>query len=239
MSGAAGVVVESVSKRFCTPAGVVRAVNDVSLAVEPSESIAITGPSGCGKSTLLAMIGGLEAPGNGRVTIGDQVVSELPEEHRARLRREQLGFVFQSQNLQPFLTAVENVSLALALTSSSHGYDRSLELLADVGLAAAAGKYPDQLSGGERQRVAVARALVHRPRLILADEPTGSLDAGNSVGVIDLLMRAQAESGATLIVITHDQAVAERLDREVRLRDGAVAADLARPARAARRDVRV
>ncbi len=222
MSDAARVQVESVSKDHMTAAGPVRAVNGISLTVEPAASLAITGPSGCGKSTLLSLIGGLEAPSEGRVTVGDQVVSELPEERRARLRREQMGFVFQSQNLQPFLTAVENVSLALALISSADGYERSLELLAVLGLAAAAGKYPDQLSGGERQRVAVARALVHRPRLILADEPTGSLDADNSIGVIDLLTAAQAEVGATLIVITHDPAIAERLDREVRLRDGAL-----------------
>jgi len=227
MSGAARVQVQSVFKHFMTAAGPVRAVNGISLTVEPASSLAITGPSGCGKSTLLSLIGGLEAPTDGRVTIGDQVVSELGEEHRARLRREQLGFVFQSQNLQPFLTAVENVSLALALISSADGYERSLELLAGLGLAAAAGKYPDQLSGGERQRVAVARALVHRPRLILADEPTGSLDDDNSIGVIDLLTAAQAEVGATLIVITHDPAIAHRLDREVRLRDGVVVTDAA------------
>lgn len=231
MSGAAGVDVESVVKHFTTSAGLVRAVNGISLTVEPGSSLAITGPSGCGKSTLLSMIGGLEAPTQGRVTIGDEVVSELSEEDRARLRREQLGFVFQSQNLQPFLTAVENVSLALALISSADGYERSLELLADLGLAEAAGKYPDQLSGGERQRVAVARALVHRPGLILADEPTGSLDADNSIGVIDLLTAAQAEVGATLIVITHDPVIAQRLDRGVRLRDGVVLTDAAPAAR--------
>jgi len=235
VSGAAEVVVESVSKHFTTAAGLVRAVNGISLSVEPAGSLAITGPSGCGKSTLLSMIGGLETPSEGRVRIGDQIVSELPEEHRARLRREQLGFVFQSQNLQPFLTAVENVSLALALTSSPEGYERSLELLAGLGLGAAAGKYPDQLSGGERQRVAVARALVHRPRLILADEPTGSLDTDNSTAVIDLLLAAQAEVGATLIVITHDPAIAERLDREVKLHDGAVVAEPGRPAPTGRR----
>lgn len=228
MSGAAKVEVESVLKHFMTGAGPVRAVNGISLTVEPGTSLAITGPSGCGKSTLLSMIGGLEAPTEGRVTIGDEVVSELSEEQRARLRRENIGFVFQSQNLQPFLTAVENVSLALALISSPDGYERSLELLAGLGLAAAAGKYPDQLSGGERQRVAVARALVHRPRLILADEPTGSLDADNSIGVIELLAAAQAEVGATLIVITHEPAIAERLDREVRLRDGVVAHEAVR-----------
>jgi len=230
VKGAAGVVLKSVTKHFVTDAGLVRAVNGISLAVRPGGSLAITGPSGCGKSTLLSMIGGLEAPTEGQVTIGDQVVSALPEAHRARLRREQLGFVFQSDNLQPFLTAVENVSLALALNSSTEGSERSFELLAALGLAAVAAKYPDQLSGGERQRVAVARALVHRPRLILADEPTGSLDSDNSVAVIDLLVAAQAQVGATLIVITHDLSIAARLDRRIGLRDGEVVENDARPA---------
>lgn len=230
MIGGAAVGVEAVSKHFMTGAGPVRAVSEVTLTVEPASSLAITGPSGCGKSTLLSLIGALEAPSEGRVTIGDEVVSELGAEERARLRREQLGFVFQSHNLQPFLTAAENVSLPLALNSSTDGYERPLELLARLGLAAAAGKYPDQLSGGERQRVAVARALVHRPRLILADEPTGSLDTDNSVAVIDLLVEAQAEAGATLIVITHDPAIAARLDGVVGLRDGWLVEDSRRRA---------
>jgi putative ABC transport system ATP-binding protein len=228
MSGAAGIVLDGVVKHFTTDAGLVRAVDGISLTVEPGSGLAITGPSGCGKSTLLALIGGLETPTAGRVAIDNQVVSELPERDRARLRREQVGFVFQSHNLQPFLTAVENVSLALALNAGAEGYERSQELLAALGLGEAAGKYPDQLSGGERQRVAVARALVHRPRLILADEPTGSLDTDNSIAVIDLLVAAQAQVGATLIVITHDLAIAERLDRQVSLRDGRVVADHAR-----------
>lgn len=232
MSGATGVELESVTKHFTTDAGVVRAVNGVSLAVAPGSSLAITGPSGCGKSTLLSMIGALEVPSAGRVTIGGKVVSEMPEEQRAGLRREQLGFVFQSDNLQPFLTAVENVSLALALDSRTDGYRRSLDLLAALGLGAAAGKYPDQLSGGERQRVAVARAVVHRPRLILADEPTGSLDSDNSIAVIELLAEAQSEVGAMLIVITHDPRLATRLDRRVVLRDGRVVSDEPSSARA-------
>jgi ABC-type lipoprotein export system ATPase subunit len=231
VSDAAAVELESVTKHFVTDAGVVRAVNGVSLAVPAGSSVAITGPSGCGKSTLLSLIGALEVPSAGRVTVGDEVVSQLPEERRASLRRQQLGFVFQSDNLQPFLTAVENVSLALALDSRTDGYGRSLELLDALGLGAAAGKYPDQLSGGERQRVAVARALVHRPRLILADEPTGSLDDDNSLAVVELLAAAQSKVGATLIVITHDPRVAARLDRRVVLRDGRVVGDEPRPAR--------
>ena len=229
MSGAARVELASVSKHFMTDAGVVRAVNGISLTITAGTALAITGPSGCGKSTLLSMIGALEIPSAGSVTIGDAVISEMPEERRARLRRERLGFVFQSDNLQPFLTAVENVSLALALASRRQGHERALALLAALGLGTAADKYPDQLSGGERQRVAVARALVHRPRLILADEPTGSLDTENSIAVIDLLLATQLDVGATLIVITHDLSVAARLDRQVVLRDGRVVQDATRP----------
>ena len=225
MSSGAAVEVQGVEKHFSTDAGVVRAVDGISVAVEAGTSLAITGPSGCGKSTLLSLIGGLEAPNAGRVTIDGRVVSDMPEDDRARLRREQLGFVFQSHNLQPFLTAVENISLQLALSGGAVDYERSLELLAGLGLGAAADKYPDQLSGGERQRVAVARALVHKPSLILADEPTGSLDWDNSEVVIDLLRAAQSEVGATLIVITHDPAIAERLDRRLVLRDGVVIDD--------------
>lgn len=239
MSGAVAVDLESVSKHFATDAGLVRAVNGITLAVEPASSLAITGPSGCGKSTLLSLIGALEAPSEGRVRIGDEVVSGLGERKRARLRRGQLGFVFQTHNLQPFLTAVENVTLPLALNSSTDGFDCPLELLGELGLAEAAGKYPDQLSGGERQRVAVARALVHRPRLILADEPTGSLDDDNSIAVIDLLIAAQADLGATLIVITHDLAIAARLDRWVGLRDGEVVEDSQDRARLEPRGLRV
>ncbi len=222
MSGAARIDVNAVWKHFATSAGPVRAVNGVSLRVDAGCSLAITGPSGCGKSTLLSLIGGLEAPDEGLVIIDGDVVSTMPERERARLRRERIGFIFQCHNLQPFLTAVENVSLPLALSGEVERYERSLELLAGLGLAGAADRFPDQLSGGERQRVAVARALVHRPSVILADEPTGSLDADNSVAVLDVLQAAQLALGATLIVITHDPTVAERLDNELRLRDGEV-----------------
>ena len=222
MSAGARVEVEAVWRHFSTVAGPVRAVNGVSLAVAAGRSLAITGPSGCGKSTLLSLIGGLEPLDDGRITIDGQLISAMAERERARLRRERIGFVFQSHNLQPFLTAVENISLPLALNGAVDGYERSQELLDGLGLGGAANKFPDQLSGGERQRVAVARALVHRPGLILADEPTGSLDADNSVAVIGLLRAAQLELGATLIVITHDPGIAARLDDEIRLRDGEV-----------------
>ena len=223
MSPPTAVEAAGLVKEFATEAGPVRALNGVSLSVSPGASVAITGPSGCGKSTLLSILAGLEPPTLGRVAIGGTAVSELPEAQRGRLRRERLGFVFQSANLQPFLTVVENVSLQLALSGRTDGYERSWELLGGLGLAGMADRYPDQLSGGERQRVAVARALVHRPELILADEPTGSLDAESSRAVVDQLVEAQSEVGATMILITHDLGIAGRLDRRIDMRDGALA----------------
>ena len=224
MSGPVGIGLDSVSRHYMTPAGPVPALTGITLEVEPGSSVAVTGPSGCGKSTLLGLIGGLEAPSTGRVWIGSREISRLPERRRARLRRKEIGFVFQSDNLQPFLTAVENVGLQLSLDGGGR-YERCPELLAELGLSAQADKLPDQLSGGERQRVAVARALINRPRVILADEPTGALDAGNSATVLDLLLAAQREIGATLVVVTHDPVVAARMDRIIRLHDGQLADD--------------
>jgi putative ABC transport system ATP-binding protein len=231
VNGRAGIRLDSVSRHYATPAGLVRALDGISLEVEPGSSLAITGPSGCGKSTLLGLIGGLEAPTAGRVWAAGRELSSLPERRRARLRREDLGLVFQSDNLQPFLTAVENVGLQLSLRGARDGYERCHEALANLGLAAQAHRLPDQLSGGERQRVAVARALIHRPSVILADEPTGALDAENSATVIELLVAAQREMGATLVVVTHDPGVAGRMDRIIGLRDGRLA-DAAVPVRA-------
>jgi putative ABC transport system ATP-binding protein len=225
----AGIRLESVSRHYVTPAGVVRAVDGVTLEVEPAGSLAVTGPSGCGKSTLLGLIGGLEPPTAGRIAVGDREISSLPETERARLRREQLGFVFQADTLLPFLTAVENVGLQLALHGSADGHERCTGVLDELGLAGEVDKLPDQLSGGQRQRVAVARALVHRPAVILADEPTGSLDAASAAQTIDLLLAAHRNLAATLVVVTHDLEIAQRFDRTIGLADGRLADDTASP----------
>jgi putative ABC transport system ATP-binding protein len=219
----AGIVLAGVSKHYATPAGPVRAVDGISLAIEPGSSVAITGPSGCGKSTLLGLVAGLETPAAGTVTLGGEEISSLPEKARAGLRRREIGLVFQADNLQPFLTALENVALALALRGGD-GYGRCVEVLEELGLGDEADRLPDELSGGQRQRVAVARALVNQPCVVLADEPTGSLDAGNSEAIVDLLRGAQHATGATLVVVTHDPDVAGRLDRTVALLDGKVRA---------------
>ena len=236
---AEGITVESVHMHYSTPAGPVRAVNGITLEVESGTSLAITGPSGCGKSTLLGLIAGLEPPTSGSVFVGGHEISALPESERARLRRDELGLVFQSDNLLPFLTAAENVGLQLSLHGARDGYERSLESLAELGLGRELHRLPDQLSGGQRQRVAVARALIHRPGVILADEPTGSLDADNSATVIDVLLAAQEDGEATLVVVTHDPEVARRLDRTLALRDGRLAGDDIRPEELRRRRVGV
>jgi putative ABC transport system ATP-binding protein len=228
MNRPAGIRIEAVRQHYATPSGLVRAVDGITLDVEPGASLAITGRSGCGKSTLLGLIAGLETPTSGRVLVGDVELSALPDRERDRMRREHFGFVFQSDNLLPYLTALENVGLQLALhpqpgEDGPGGERRCRELLAGLGLADCVDKLPDQLSGGQRLRVAIARALIHRPGVILADEPTGSVDTDNAAVIIDLLLAAQKSTGATLVVVTHDSDVALRLERAVSLRDGRVA----------------
>ena len=220
MTTDASIRVESVVVEHATPGGPVFALDGVSFAVDAGSSVAVTGPSGCGKSTLLGVLGALAVPTSGAVRVGDQEISSLPERGRSEFRRTHVGFVYQADNLLPFLTVAENVGLQLALDGESTGADRSLELLDRLGLAREAQRLPDHLSGGQRQRVAVARAVVHRPEVILADEPTGALDAADAAGVIDLLLEVQREIGATLVMVTHDRDAARRMDRRIGLRDG-------------------
>jgi putative ABC transport system ATP-binding protein len=186
------------------------------------------GPSGCGKSTLLSLIGGLDIPTSGKVTVGGIEISRLAERERTRLRRERFGFVFQTNNLLPFLTASENVALQLTLGGDGDATSRPSDLLADLGMSAEADKLPDQMSGGQRQRVAVAIAVAHQPAVILADEPTGSLDVANAQAVVDLLLTAAGHTGATLIVVSHDPDVCSRMSRVITLRDGRLVEDTAR-----------
>jgi len=223
VSAGTSIELDEVTKRYETAAGTVRAVDGISFDVQPGTSLAITGPSGCGKSTLLGLIGGLDTPTVGRVSIGGRELSTLSERDRARVRRHEIGLVFQSDNLLPFLTATENVSLQRSLDDPGDANAQSFELLVELGLAEEADRFPDQLSGGQRQRVAVARALIHRPSLIVADEPTGSLDAESGAAVVDLLLDAQRASGTTLVLVTHEPEMARRLDRTVGMRDGRLA----------------
>ncbi len=224
MTDPVAIRLQAVARHYRTSAGLVRAVDGIDADIESGTSVAIVGPSGCGKSTLLALIGGLESPSDGRVLVHGHDLGALPESQRARYRREEVGFVFQSDDLLPFLTAAENVAFQLSLQGENDGRTRSLELLESLGLEEHSDKLPDQLSGGQRQRVGIARALAHKPRLILADEPTGELDSQTSTSVMDLLVAAHKRLGATLVVVSHDRGVAERLDRVLAMRDGRLAA---------------
>jgi putative ABC transport system ATP-binding protein len=220
MSGGVAVEVERVSKTF---AGRIHALRDVSLAVAPGEVLAITGPSGCGKSTLLNTIAAIERPDSGRVLVDGVAVTEL--ERPSTYRRDTVGFIFQLHHLLPMLSARANVELPLiaAGASRTERHRRASELLAEVGLEARAEERPATLSGGERQRVAVARALANEPRLLLADEPTGSLDSESGQLVMALLERARERRGMTLLIASHDRGLGERADRVVGMVDGAIA----------------
>jgi putative ABC transport system ATP-binding protein len=225
--------VDAVSVHHRTAAGVVRALDGVTLDVLGATSAAVVGPSGCGKSTLLGLLGGLDLPTAGSVQVGPYVLSELGDRDRAAFRRGSVGYVYQNDNLLPFLTVEENLAFQLALNPDDRADPAdATRLLSRLGLLALAHRVPDQLSGGQRQRVAIARAVVHRPALLLADEPTGALDPRNAAMVIDLLIEVGQELGATLVVATHDLAAAQRMDRIVELRDGAVTADLGAAPRA-------
>ncbi len=216
MSGAA-VVVEHVRKSF--EGGRIRALEDVSLRLDPGELVALTGPSGCGKSTLLNLIGALDRPDAGEIHVGGEAVTRLRDP--ARYRAETIGFVFQFHNLITTLTALENVQVPmLGRRGRAERERRAAELLVEVGLAERAHSYPPTLSGGERQRVAIARALANEPRVVLADEPTGALDSETGAQILDLLRRLRDEHGTTILLVTNDDAVAAQADRVLRIRDG-------------------
>jgi putative ABC transport system ATP-binding protein len=191
-----------------------------SVVIEGGERVAILGPSGSGKSTLLNLVSGIDLPDSGTVRVGETDIGELSERERTLFRRSRVGFVFQFFNLVPTLTVMENLLLPLELTGAAGGRDRAAGLLDAVGLAARADAFPDRLSGGEQQRVAVARALIHEPGLLLADEPTGNLDEDTGEVVVDLLDGLVRASGTTLVVVTHSRELAGRMDRVLRVDHG-------------------
>jgi putative ABC transport system ATP-binding protein len=204
----------------------VRAVDGVDLVVEQGEAVSIMGPSGCGKSTLLHLLGGLERPDSGSLTLGDRRVDGLSEASWARLRRRTIGFVFQAFHLVDELTAVENVELPALLigTSRRAARRRATELLERLGVADRAGHLPDRLSGGQMQRVALARALINEPLLVLADEPTGNLDSHTTSEILRLFAELR-DSGQTLLLVTHDPRVAATAERLLTMRDGSIVED--------------
>jgi putative ABC transport system ATP-binding protein len=202
-------------------------LKDITFRIEPGEFLAILGPSGSGKTTLLGLLAGLDRPSAGSVTLDGQELGALTEDERARLRAEKVGFVFQSFQLIPTLTAQENVQVPLELRGESNARSRARELLGRVGLAGREHHYPAQLSGGEQQRVAVARGFSSRPRVLFADEPTGNLDASTGATIIELMVNLNRDLGTTLVLVTHDLDLASRAHRTIRLADGRVVADTA------------
>jgi putative ABC transport system ATP-binding protein len=206
-------------------AGRVEILRGIDLAIPRGQIIAVMGPSGSGKSTLLGLLAGLDTPTSGRVIIDGVDITGLSENELAAVRGRKIGFVFQSYQLIPTLTAEENVLLPHELNSTGDGSARARELLDIVGLADRRGHYPVQLSGGEQQRVALARAFMARPPILMADEPTGNLDSQNGQHVLDLLLELNRREQTTLVLVTHDPTLAEVADRRVNLRDGRIISD--------------
>jgi len=211
---------QSLSKQVSSPEGTLTILSDVSFAISAGESVAVVGPSGAGKSTLLALLAGLDLPTDGHVVLNKANLSDLDEDGRAQLRAESVGFVFQSFHLVPSLNALENVMLPLELAGQSDARNSALEIVKKVGLAERWSHYPAQLSGGEKQRVAIARAFATEPAVLFADEPTGNLDSRTGANIMELMFELNRSSSTTLVLVTHDQALAKRCDRILSLDGG-------------------
>jgi len=223
------LIVRDLSKTYQSGGQQLPAVRNVTFRVEAGETVAIIGPSGSGKTTLLGLLAGLDRPSGGTVELDGTDFARLSEDDRARLRRERIGFVFQSFQLIPTLTARENVEVPLELRGTPDP-DRAAQLLERVGLGGRGHHFPAQLSGGEQQRVAIARAFIHSPSVLFADEPTGNLDAATGHRIVELLFGLNREQGTTLVLVTHDPELAQRAGRVIRLADGAVVSDQRSPA---------
>jgi putative ABC transport system ATP-binding protein len=221
------IELHSVRLTLASAAGPVNILNGVSLNVQQGEAVALLGPSGSGKSSLLMVTAGLEAATSGSVAVAGQPLTGLSEDALAGFRRRHIGIVFQAFHLIPSMTALENVAVPIELNDDSAAFDRARAALETVGLGHRLSHYPGQLSGGEQQRVALARAIVHDPEILLADEPTGNLDGATGAQVIDLLFALKARCNATLFLVTHEEALAERCDRTLRMKDGLIVADTA------------
>jgi putative ABC transport system ATP-binding protein len=219
------LVAENLVKRFTSGSQVLEVVSNVSFTIPQGTFLAIVGPSGSGKTTLLGLLAGLDTPTSGRVILDGIELGSLSEDERARLRGEKVGFVFQTFQLIPTLTAIENVQVPLDLRGVPNSEARARVLLQRVGLGDRLHHFPAQLSGGEQQRVAIARAFVNQPRILFADEPTGNLDGTTGARIIELLEELNSESGSTVVLVTHDQHLAARATRLVRLQDGQIVED--------------
>jgi putative ABC transport system ATP-binding protein len=216
------IEVDGVTKQVSDSTGTLTILHDIRFTLQPRESVAIVGASGSGKSTLLSIIAGLDVPTSGRVTLAGKSLFELDEDARAAVRARELGFVFQSFQLLANLTALENVMLPLELLGRRDARAAASEMLGRVGLSERLSHYPRVLSGGEQQRVALARAFVVQPSVLLADEPTGSLDFATGEKVMQLIFEMNREAGTTLVLVTHDRGIAERCDRQLTIADGRV-----------------
>jgi putative ABC transport system ATP-binding protein len=210
----------AVRKTYATHSGDLTVLDDITFGVDKGQSIAVTGPSGSGKTTLLGLCAGLDTPSSGSIRLKDTELADLDEEARAFFRMQHLGFVFQNFQLLPTLTAIENVCIPLELKGHRNPRRKAMDWLAQVGLADRADHYPVQLSGGEQQRVAIARASVSEPAILFADEPTGNLDEGTSEHIEEVLFAAHRQNENTLVLVTHDNALAARTDRVLRLEKG-------------------
>ena len=216
-----------ITKQVSSPEGTLTILADVDLTIVAGETVAIIGTSGAGKSTLLALLAGLDEPTRGQIWLNGAEITALNEDGRAAVRARHVGFVFQSFHLVPSLTALENVMLPLELAGMANARAAATEVLGKVNLSPRAGHYPRQLSGGEQQRVAIARAFVTRPAVLFADEPTGNLDAATGERIMQLLFDLNQETRTTLIVVTHDQAIARRCGRIIRIDAGRIVPDAA------------
>ena len=225
MSGNIILNVEHLSKEFKSGEDTVHVLNDISFAIEEASTCAVVGPSGSGKTTLIAICAGLERPTEGSVVFGETPLHEASEEKLARIRNESIGFIFQSFQLLPSLTALENVMVPAEISGEKHVRGAALALMGRVGLNNRMYHYPAQLSGGEQQRVAIARAFINQPKILFADEPTGNLDAETAQGIIKLIFDLNADNGTTLILVTHDRELTQQAGRVIRLRGGKLIAD--------------
>jgi putative ABC transport system ATP-binding protein len=219
------ISIAGLGMRFASGGRAVAVLSDVSLEIPARQFVAVAGPSGSGKSTLLGLIAGLDRPTAGSITVGGVEITRLSEDALARFRLDTIGYIFQSFHLVPTLTAAENVAVPLELADERDALARARDLLGELGLGDRADHYPVQLSGGEQQRVAVARAVARRPPLLLADEPTGNLDSATGKQIIELIVGLNRTLGSTLVLVTHDPALAAHADRLVTLRDGRVVTD--------------
>ena len=214
------ISLQNVSLTLKSNSGNVNIIKNISLNIDQGESIGLIGPSGSGKSSLLMLAGGLERASSGEIEILGQVITEMSEDKLSKLRRNNVGVVFQSFHLIPTLTALENVATPLEISFSKNPNKHAIMALDRVGLSHRADHYPSQLSGGEQQRVALARAYVSNPKILLADEPTGNLDEENTKAIVDLLFEIKNENDTTLFLVTHSRELAKKCDRIIKIRDG-------------------